>query len=383
MSLPRYDYIIIGAGAAGLSLLLRMIDSGILEKKRLLLVEKQPKTSNDRTWCFWEQGNGYFEQVVHKEWKDLRFYDDQGPLVLDIAPYSYKMIRGIDFYKHCLSRINAHPSIDIVYGEAVLNSKPSAVATLSIDGKEVDTGNAIIFNSVFTPPSPANGGIHLLQHFKGWMIETSSPFFDAQSATLMDFRVDQKEGASFVYVLPLDSNKALVEYTLFTGRLLEPAQYDEGLKNYLDTFLQPGEYRVMEEEFGVIPMTTHPFPFLAGAGVYNIGTAGGQTKASTGYTFQFIQKQADQIVGWLKQGKDLKTLPAPPSRFHFYDSVLLHLLEKGEPPCKEVFSRLFRRNKASGVFRFLDNESQLVQEMRLMSTLQFFPFLKAALQQIF
>ena len=51
----------------------------------------------------------------------------------------------------------------------------------------------------------------------------------------------------------------------------------------------------MEEEFGIIPMTNADFPFFKN-GMYYIGTAGGQTKASTGYTFRFIQKQADAIV---------------------------------------------------------------------------------------
>ena len=38
---------------------------------------------------------------------------------------------------------------------------------------------------------------------------------------------------------------------------------------------------------------------------WQIGTAGGQTKASSGYTFQFIQKQSQQIVDYLIAGKSL------------------------------------------------------------------------------
>jgi lycopene beta-cyclase len=72
-------------------------------------------------------------------------------------------------------------------------------------------------------------------------------------------------------------------------------------------------------------MTNARFPFYQN-GIYNIGTAGGQTKASTGYTFQFIQKQSRQIVELLSNNQPLQNIVAAPARFHFYDSVLLQLL---------------------------------------------------------
>ncbi|NDA64318.1 MAG: lycopene cyclase, partial [Chitinophagia bacterium] len=53
---------------------------------------------------------------------------------------------------------------------------------------------------------------HLLQHFKGWMIETSEDCFDPDKATFMDFRVSQQSGTTFVYVLPVTNRRALVEY---------------------------------------------------------------------------------------------------------------------------------------------------------------------------
>jgi lycopene beta-cyclase len=57
-----YDYLITGAGAAGLSLAYHLNQSG-LSDKRILLIDRAPKTSNDRTWCFWEVQPGSFEAV--------------------------------------------------------------------------------------------------------------------------------------------------------------------------------------------------------------------------------------------------------------------------------------------------------------------------------
>ena len=126
-------------------------------------------------------------------------------------------------------------------------------------------------------------------------------------------------------------------------------------------------------------MTNATFPFYHN-GVYNIGTAGGQTKASTGYTFQFVQKQSSQIINCLETGNSLESLSFTPNRFRFYDSVLLQLLVSKNLEGREIFTRLFARNKASTVFKFLDNETSLQEELRLISTLQTLPFLKAAWQ---
>ena len=65
----QYDYIIAGAGCAGLSLAMHIIHSGKLQDKKVLLIDKDPKNSNDRTWCFWQSEEGLFEPIVYKEWQ--------------------------------------------------------------------------------------------------------------------------------------------------------------------------------------------------------------------------------------------------------------------------------------------------------------------------
>ena len=79
-----------------------------------------------------------------------------------------------------------------------------------------------IFNSIYTPGDDSKNAIKLLQHFKGWVIETGKPFFNPAEATMMDFRVHQQHGTTFAYVLPFSTTSALVEYTLFTKELLQP-----------------------------------------------------------------------------------------------------------------------------------------------------------------
>jgi len=376
----KYDFIFLGAGCASLSIIMRMIKSGKFAEKKILLIDKQPKTKNDRTWCFWEKQDGFFESIVHKKWDTISFLSDSFSLDMKIAPYKYKMIRGIDFYQHCFREIEQHKNIDTLYGEVTKALVHKEGVSIHINGEMLHLDYATIFNSILPKETSAPGIFNLLQHFKGWVIETSQAAFDTSKAIFMDFRVNQKDDTTFAYLLPLSTTKALVEYTMFSKEILRDAIYDTELKNYVENILQLKEYQVIEKEFGVIPMTNRKFSFYENDR-YNIGTAGGRTKASSGYTFQFIQKQSQIIVDSLIKGSSLKQIPLTPKRFRFYDNTLLHILYHKKLQGKDIFTRMFAKNHPVQVLRFLDNESSFTEELKIISTLPAFPFLKAAIKQ--
>ncbi len=357
-----------------------MIRSGKFNDKKVLLLDKEPKTKNDRTWCFWERENGFFEDVVYRKWDSISFLSNEYSSLMNIAPYQYKMIRGIDFYRYCFEEIAKHTNIEVAYGDIKRWHYENSEVVFTINNREFSLGNAQVFNSIYEPHDATPKTIRLLQHFKGWVIETNEPFFDPNEATMMDFRVSQQHGTTFAYVLPFSATSALVEYTLFTKELLQPEQYDKGLRDYISTYLGINDYKIKEEEFGIIPMTNEKFNF-EGHG-WQIGVAGGQTKASSGYTFQFIQKQSRQIVDHLIKNKPLGSLPFTAKRFRFYDNTLLHILYYEKLPGNEVFTQLFKKNKPQQVLKFLDNESSFKDELKIISTLPTWPFLKAALKQL-
>jgi len=375
-----YDFIFCGAGCASLSLLMRMIRSGKFADKKILLVDKEQKNKNDRTWCFWETQPGFFEDIVYHKWDTISFLSDDFSATTNINPYQYKMIRGIDFYNYCFDEIKKHPGIEILNGSLSAGDFHKEGVTINVDDKTLHIDKATIFNSITNLENKQPGEIKLLQHFKGWIIESARAVFDPGVALIMDFRVHQGHGTTFAYVLPFSETKALVEYTLFTKTLLEQQQYDVELKKYLTEILKLENYTILNTEFGVIPMTNRKFEFQNN-GVFNIGTAGGQTKASSGYTFQFIQKQSQQIVDCLANGGSLVTIFDPPKRFRFYDNTLLHILYNNKLQGKKIFTSLFQKNKPQSVLRFLDNETTLIEELKIISSLPTVPFLKAALKQ--
>lgn len=372
-----FDYIIAGAGCAGLSLLMRLLQWEGAAGKQILVLDQDSKKSNDRTWCFWEQEPGFFEPVVHKEWEHLLFKSPAYSAELDIASYKYKLIRGGDFYRYCFDRLQQHDNVRFVQAkveQVVSNEQHTYVVA---GGQRYDGG--FVFNSIMPKVEKLKAHHYwLLQHFKGWVVETDTDCFDPSVATLMDFRVGQEQGTTFVYVLPFSRRKALVEYTLFSKTLLPQQSYDAALKDYMHRFLGINQYRVADEEFGVIPMTNYPFAHRQHS-VLHMGTAGGSTKASSGYTFRFIQKRADAILESLKQHGHPFAIKAGSGRFGFYDSVLLNVLHHNHLDGATIFSRLFERNKGFRVLKFLDNETRFPEEFKLMNSLPNLPFTAAAL----
>jgi lycopene beta-cyclase len=376
----NYDYIITGAGCAGLSLLYRMMQYSFFDEKKILVVDESLKNKNDRTWCFWEKGNGLFENIIHHSWLQIDFFSNDFSARFDILPYKYKMIRSIDFYGHIINAAKQKNNIHFHYGKIETIESEADKAFAIIDGKKMYADylfNSILFNRSFT------GKYNLLQHFKGWLIETDENIFDEKTATFMDFRVSQNHGTSFVYVLPITPKKALVEYTLFSEKMLLPEEYDEALKNYLKEFFKINNYKVIEEEFGIIPMTDHKFS-KGNRKIINMGTAGGQTKASSGFTFQFIQKHSAAIVEALINKKNpIIETSFFEKRFHLYDKTLLHILYHKKMKGDKVLSALFKKNPPQHVLRFLDNETTFSEELKIMQSVPAKIFLPAALKELF
>ena len=390
----EYDYIIAGAGCAGMSLLMRLASDSFFSSKKILVVDADDKSLNDRTWCFWEKEADIFEPVVHHVWEELDFFSNHFSTVMDIAPYQYKMIRGIDFYAYVKNTIASLPNIEWkkasvkrLLGATEKQVSQTTSPNLTPAGIELNDGTAIyasyVFSSILFDPIPATtNDYHFLQHFTGWEIETSSPVFNPERAVFMDFRVSQEHGTTFMYVLPTSTTKALVEYTLFTERLLPEEAYEKAIRDYIGSELKIQDYTIVHREKGVIPMTTYRFPRYQDNHIY-IGIAGGEAKASSGYAFKFIQKRSSAIVDALKNHRSLAINKSfAEKKGHLYDAVLLHVLHYQKMAGDQIFASIFKGNKASSVLSFLDNESSLITDLRIMSSVPTGIFLPAALQEM-
>jgi len=377
MSSPRYDYLVAGAGAAGLSLVYHLNRAGLTDR-RILLLDRAPKTEDDRTWCFWEAGAGPFEPIVFRSWERIAFHGEGFSGAWAITPYRYKMIRSLDFYRFMSAWLSDQPNIERALAEVAYVEGDGEEAVVRTRDGRVYRG-AWAFNSIlFDPPAQQPDYHFLLQHFLGWVIQTPQRAFDPQMATLMDFRIAQFNDTRFVYVLPFDERSALVEYTVFSPALLPREEYRRHLASYIAEQLRIAAFDVQHEEFGVIPMTDAPFPPGQGERVVNIGTAGGCTKPSTGYTFLRIQHRSQRIAQAMKTtGHPAICDCAARRRYSLFDSVLLNVLESGRAQGRRVFTDLFSRNPPQRVLRFLDEDTTPAEDLRIMSSVDIPAFLAA------
>ncbi|MEM6343331.1 MAG: lycopene cyclase family protein [Bacteroidota bacterium] len=378
--MDTYDWIVAGGGASGISLVNHMIDSGL--KGNILLLEKAKKQSNDRTWCYWSKESLPGLTGSDSVWDLGEILTKKNEEKFSMGRISYRMIRSGGFYRQMYDRFSEHPRVEIRY-EKVVSMKGYS------DFAEVHTNQGVyraryVFNSLL-PHSPVAPNFQwgLKQHFVGTWIETETDTFDPERIRLMDFRVPQGGEVQFVYVLPISPRKALIEYTAFSLNTWKRDRYLAGIKNYLKTYYDLENYTVLEEESGVIPMSRQVFPRISDERVVHIGTAGGMTKASTGYTFHRIQEDSKEIVkNLMETGFPIPDLKAT-GRFAFYDRLLLWLIEHEPHRVPEVMRQLFSANSADQVFRFLHEKTTLVEEIVFFARLHWPPFLKALRHAVF
>lgn len=370
----EFDLVILGGGASGLLVVDQLLDDPFFSTWNILLIEKDEKVSDDRTWCYWEAGAGRFDQLLTCEWKKALFKNEAQEKFFDLSPYTYKMLRSSAFYNHVYSRIRESSCIQVLKAEVLtVNDTPGGVE-VQLSDRTLSAKKCL--SSIRDLRFLKNHRKYplLQQHFVGWFIETRSPVFDEQCVTLMDFSVDQKGNTRFMYVLPLSKKKALIEYTLFSADLLQESEYESEIKGYLD---RAGitEYRITEKEKGNIPMTAYPFHHENSGNLMYIGTAGGWTKASTGYTFYNAMRKAKALKEFLKSSSNMRDFTNR-TRFDLYDRIFLNVLFAQNGLGEYLFSRMFIEGDPVTMLKFLNNDTAIAEELHIMAAMPTWLFLK-------
>lgn len=371
MHINSFDYAIVGTGAAGFQLILKMLDHPTFRTKKILLIDKLPKTKNDRTWSFWEESDSKWNSIITKKWKQGEFIGKEH-ITLDLSPFEYKTIRSFDFYEYAKAKIREHENVTQALGE-VENIRNNIIYSA---GREFKAKH--IFDSRIDPQFEENKNSYttLIQHFKGWFIETETPVFNPERFTMMDYRLKWNQSTSFTYVLPFTPTKALVEFTLFNQEMLSDSQYDEKLETYIRDYLGIKNYKIEEVEKGEIPMSDYPFHRHNEHNITKIGTAGGWVRPSSGYSFKNSDRYTSQILENLLAGRRADHKIAN-NRFRKYDAIFLKVLEDYNERGEEVFSSLYLKQPINRVLRFLDEQSSIADDVKIMASLNHPSFRKA------
>lgn len=370
------DLAVVGGGGAG-SLVLTALARRAPPGLRVAVVDPVRKRGQDRTWAFWGTPGGDLEPMLSASWSRMEVTTPAAARVLDLTPLRYAMLRSAPLYERAAEaelRLGA-TRYDAAVG--ALDDDGTAVTVRDADGRVVLRAAWVLDSRPRPPRRP--GRTSWLQHFRGWWLESPTPVFDPGRAVLMDFRTPQPaRGVSFGYVLPVSDRFALVEYTEFSPAVLGDAAYDAGLRGYAGLLgVDLAALRVREVEDGVIPMTDAPFERRPSPRVVRLGTAGGATRPSTGFTFSAMHRQAGQVAAALAAGRPPVPRPAYPGRHRWMDAVALRAWDSGAVGGPEFFDRLFDRNPASRVLRFLDGATGPVEDLAVMRSSPLLPMTAA------
>ena len=385
--MQHYHYIFTGSGLSALMTVYEMLLSGKFEDKSILLIDENTKKANDRTWCFWDEDN-LFDEIVSKKWNQAIFANEKFNRVLELAPYQYKKINGLDFYELVFKKISEHKNIHFLNQKVVDFTELGNHCVVKTEN-ETFTCNKI-FNSIYNPEVVKSQTKFPLiqQHFIGWFIKSKEAVFTPNCATFMDFSVEQKGNTRFMYVLPTSENEALLEYTLFSKNLLSKEEYESEIQKYIEN-LGITEYEITEKEQGNIPMTCYPFWKHNTKNIVNIGSAGGWTKASTGYTFKNASKKSKALVQFLEKSISTSLDMTDFRRFHkkdkfwFYDLLLLDILSSKNELGSKIFSSMFKSGNSTVIFKFLDEETSISEDLQVIWRCPKMIFVQALIGRIF
>lgn len=371
--LTDFDVIIVGGGLAGL-MQADIIADDPSETLRVAIIDPEPDSLSSKTFASWRLKTSAphrYSDCIENRWERFRITSTEGQTVaLDFGDYYYERIPGDRLLSYIKERLHNdsrfHHVVDSV---TTINETSNGQSTKNIAVVTTASGRRLkakrIFNSV-TVQKP-----ELLQYFLGFELETESDYFDPKLVDLMDFRLEQQGEVRFVYILPFDRRRALVEFTVFAAQRINSEACESILREYIARKLSLPNFRILKVETGAIPMTLQAEPKFPPTRVHSvietIGSAAGMVKASTGYSFQ---RNLRHLTGSAKTSYGH-------FRFQVYDALLLRIIRVNGEIISSIFLLLFSRNKPSKIFAFLDERSSFGGEIKIFFGLPWGPFLRS------
>ena len=108
----NYDYIIIGAGCAGLSLAYRLVNT---KYKVCILESNEIINKKNKIWSFWDTYKTPFNHLVKKKWTELLIKNNYKEIKINCDNYNYQSIDSHDFNNYILDKIKKSNNIEIKF----------------------------------------------------------------------------------------------------------------------------------------------------------------------------------------------------------------------------------------------------------------------------
>jgi lycopene beta-cyclase len=371
LRMDHFDFAFVGGGLSGLMRADRLLDQ-LKEGQRIVLIDPKCESLTSKTFAFWIKKTDpphHFSKIVSHRWNFLKITGSDGAVIKKcLGDYCYESISGEKIFEYLSRKINSDSRVfrlstgvqTISDVKEELDKKQRILIKLE-SGHEISSSHAFI--------SPLKQSPSLLQSFTGFEIKTSTDCFDPETMDLMDFRVPQDDQVRFVYILPYSARHALIEFTIFSSKVLSIETRESILVDYIKNKLKIESFSIARKEIGLIPMNIDAEPLFVpsfkSSSLEVIGGAAGMIKPSTGYSLKRNLDAYDRRVH--AKYFDL--------RFRFYDSLMLEFMRTHGGQFSSIFFRLFQKNSVSSIFEFLDEKSSLANEAKIFASLPKTPFI--------
>ena len=363
-----YDIVIVGAGCSGLSLAFRLINSSY----SVCLIENKPITNRIRkTWSYWDTYEHPFKHLDKYTNKKLSVHNNNSTSILDCSEHNYSSIDSYDFDKYVLNNINECANVEIMF-DTEIKEIITTHEHYDINLNKGSINAKYIFDS-----RPNSQAIEMKQIFKGLFIRFDKEIknFNTQ---LMDFT--EKNEFHFFYCLPMGDDTYLFESTYYTSLRKDKNEMADEVHEYIKK-RYGDEYSIIREEYGEIPLTTNVKINKRNSNYLYIGIPSGSTRASTGYTFLNIQKQADEYIKKLDGNTYIEFPGTFKSRvLRKMDNVLLQIIKDHPITSKNILYRMFECNDSKRVIRFLSDIPTLVDILIIIWNMPKLIFIKYAIK---
>jgi lycopene beta-cyclase len=289
MNKPDWDLILAGGGLANglIAWRLRLVQPGL----RILLLEQGEHLGGKHTWSFHDSDldaaqRAWIAPLVSHRWPRYEVVFPDHARTLDGG---YASIASSDF-----ARV-----IEAALGPALrLDARIASVSPtrVELEGGEVLEARAVIDGRGMRPSSRLALG---WQTFLGQEVVLAEPH-GLSAPIIMDASVEQQGGYRFVYVLPFDNRRLLIEDTHYVD---SAAWEPERLRANIAAYAQARGWRienVVREEEGRLPIV------LAGdfseywkdlAGQPSVGLRAGLFHSTTGYSLPHAVRLSERIAG--------------------------------------------------------------------------------------
>ena len=352
--MKEFNYVIIGGGCAGLSLAYELEIHEKLKNKTLAIIEPRKEYKRDKTWSFWKVTPHNFEDCVKKNWENFSVNIPGKTNYLECKNFPYQSVDSGLFYEKIKNKLKKNENIFFFKNI-----------------QEINKQNSLVFNSV---TNIKKNHLNLWQHFCGVEIKTDNDIFDEKIFNLMDFDCEQRQSVHFFYTLPYTKNTALVE-TTWLSKMNDNSQkdYENQINNYIKNNLKIKSYEITYKEEGAIPLF---YPLNKNEkNKINIGTAGGMTRLSTGYTFLNIQEHSKYIRENIDNISNAKKFEID-KKYQFLDEIFLRVLKKNPEKMSDIFFRMFKTSPKT-VIKFLSNKSNFLEDLSIIFKMPKLIFIKA------